>query len=98
MTTSNYEVNCEYCSKLDISASLYYAVVFSDDCTREHSENNHIVKMLIKYNGVAYQRGNTEGTSKLEHTYTISTKGKYRTIKDLWYCISYKGHNTASRL
>ena len=74
VTTSNYEVNCEHCSKLAISASLHCAVVFSDDCTREHSENNHIVKMLIKYNGVAYQRGNTEGTSKLEHTYTISTE------------------------
>jgi hypothetical protein len=30
--------------------------------------------MLIKYNGVAYQRGNTEGTSKLERKYTISTE------------------------
>ena len=36
--------------------------------------NNHNVKMLIKYNGVAYQRGNTEDTSKLEHKYIISTE------------------------
>ena len=74
MTTSTYEVNCAYCNNLATEACLFCAVVFCDDCTRQHSGNNHNVKMLIKYNGVAYQRGNMEGTSKLEHKYTISTE------------------------
>ena len=57
MTTPNYEVNCKDCSNLATTACLHCAVVICDDCTREHSGNNHNVKMLIKYNGVAYQRG-----------------------------------------
>ena len=72
VTTSNFEVTCKYCNNLATAACLHCVVVFCDDCTREHSENNHKVKMLIKYDGIAYQRGNTEGTSKLEHKYTIS--------------------------
>ena len=74
VTTSTYEVNCEYCNNLATAACLYCAVVFCDYCQRGHSGNNHNVKMLIKYNGVPYQRGNTEGTSKLECKYTISTE------------------------
>jgi len=81
VTTSNYEVNCKYCSRPATAACLHCVVVFCDDCTGEHLENNHNVKMLIKYNGVAYQRGNTEGTSKLEHKYTISTEKNVETLR-----------------
>jgi hypothetical protein len=57
--------------------------------------------MLIKYNGVAYQRGNMEGTSKLEHKYTISTE---ENVYPLRIRISYNlislscGNEIATRL
>ena len=72
VTTSNYEVNCEYCSNMATSVCLQCVVVLCYDCIIEHLENNHNVKRLIEYNGVAYHIGNTKGTSKLEHKHTIS--------------------------
>ena len=70
MTTPNHEVNCEYCVKMATSGCLHCVVVFCDDCKGEHLENNHNIKMLKQFNGVACQKENMEGTSKLEHKYT----------------------------
>jgi hypothetical protein len=72
MTTPNYDVNCEECKEMATTACLHCVVVFCDDCTREHLENNHNAKMLIKQNGVAYLRENTKRTSKLENKHTTS--------------------------
>ena len=67
---ANYEVNCEYCSNMATIACLHCCVVFCNDCEREHLENNHNTKMLIKSNGVAYRRGN------IEHKYTSGEQAK----------------------
>ena len=70
MITPNYDVNCEECKEMATAACLHCVVVFCDDCTREHLENNHNINSMIKANDVANSRGNMEGTSQLEHKYT----------------------------